>query len=55
MDFDALRLVRFRNGDSVDGYEDPAWVTEREKLEAKREGRYCVDMYVVLLKIISSS
>ncbi|KAE9398875.1 hypothetical protein BT96DRAFT_994443 [Gymnopus androsaceus JB14] len=25
-------------------YEEPMWVTEREKLEAKREGRDCTDI-----------
>lgn len=48
MDFDALRFVRFLNGDMAEGYEEPMWVTEREKLEAKREGRDCIDMYVLL-------
>ena len=48
MNFDALRFVRFLNGDMAEGYEEPMWVTEREKLEAKREGRDCIDMYVLL-------
>ncbi|KIK52479.1 hypothetical protein GYMLUDRAFT_49876 [Collybiopsis luxurians FD-317 M1] len=39
--FESIRLVRFIE---EQGYGPPLWVTEREKLEAKSNGRDCIDI-----------